>query len=157
MKDFQKRGNFRPGGFTKNRGDRPSFGGPKEMFDATCAKCHKLTQVPFRPNGKKPVFCRDCFVRDDVPREERDFGPRREFAPRPRRESFDSYQAPAAPSDGKAIAELRKQVLDVSAKLDFVIQILETSRRSEDLSSAVAAAVAPEAKKAKKKAGKRST
>ena len=41
-------------------------GGPREMFDAVCARCGKDTQVPFRPTGARPVYCSDCFrlVRD---------------------------------------------------------------------------------------------
>ena len=40
--------------------------GPREMFDAVCARCGKDTQVPFRPTGARPVYCSDCFrlVRD---------------------------------------------------------------------------------------------
>lgn len=35
--------------------------GPREMHDAVCAGCGCETQVPFRPDGRKPVYCRDCF------------------------------------------------------------------------------------------------
>ena len=35
--------------------------GPRELFDATCARCGKDTQVPFRPTGARPVYCSDCF------------------------------------------------------------------------------------------------
>lgn len=35
--------------------------GPRELFDATCARCGKETQVPFRPTGARPVYCSDCF------------------------------------------------------------------------------------------------
>jgi len=35
--------------------------GPREMFDAVCARCSKETQVPFRPTGARPVYCSDCF------------------------------------------------------------------------------------------------
>src|SRR5271169_3150756 len=43
-------GGMRGGG----RGDRP----PREMHDATCAQCGKPTQVPFKPTGDRPVYCR---------------------------------------------------------------------------------------------------
>lgn len=33
----------------------------RQMFDAVCAGCGVNTQVPFQPNGSKPVYCRDCF------------------------------------------------------------------------------------------------
>lgn len=37
------------------------YGAPREMHDVTCSACGVATQVPFRPNGAKPVYCRDCF------------------------------------------------------------------------------------------------
>ena len=33
----------------------------REMFPATCARCGKQTQVPFRPSGDRPVYCGDCY------------------------------------------------------------------------------------------------
>jgi CxxC-x17-CxxC domain-containing protein len=45
---------------------RGGFGGRKpEMHDVVCAKCGKDTQVPFKPTGDKPVYCRDCFGGND--------------------------------------------------------------------------------------------
>lgn len=35
--------------------------GPREMFSATCSSCGREAQVPFKPNGMKPVYCSDCF------------------------------------------------------------------------------------------------
>jgi CxxC-x17-CxxC domain-containing protein len=32
-----------------------------EMFDAVCESCGKDCQLPFRPTGGKPVYCRNCF------------------------------------------------------------------------------------------------
>ncbi len=34
---------------------------PREMFKVTCSKCGKETEVPFRPTGSKPVYCKECF------------------------------------------------------------------------------------------------
>ncbi|KKM12789.1 zinc-binding protein [Clostridiales bacterium PH28_bin88] len=33
----------------------------REMFTATCAQCGATAQVPFRPTGDKPVYCKDCY------------------------------------------------------------------------------------------------
>lgn len=45
------------GGFGRGRDSR----GPVEMHSATCSKCGKECEVPFKPTGSKPVFCSDCF------------------------------------------------------------------------------------------------
>ncbi len=37
----------------------------REMHDATCAACGVQTQVPFRPSGDRPVYCRDCFSQNN--------------------------------------------------------------------------------------------
>ena len=55
--------------FKKNRPRKQKrFGGrgnfnkrPREMHDAKCAECGKDCQVPFKPNGEKPVLCGDCY------------------------------------------------------------------------------------------------
>jgi len=49
----------RPGGFAGPRGPMPA--GPREVFMATCAACGKQTDLPFKPRGDRPVYCRDCF------------------------------------------------------------------------------------------------
>ena len=43
---------------------RSNFG-EKRMFKATCDKCHKDCEVPFRPSSDKPVYCDDCFERPE--------------------------------------------------------------------------------------------
>ena len=44
---------------------RRSFGGDRgadrQMFKTTCSNCGKECEVPFKPTGSKPVYCRDCF------------------------------------------------------------------------------------------------
>ncbi len=42
-------------------GDNGYSHAPREMHDATCARCGSETQVPFRPTGARPVYCSDCF------------------------------------------------------------------------------------------------
>lgn len=38
-----------------------NFDAPREMHDVTCADCGKQTQVPFKPDGSRPVYCKDCY------------------------------------------------------------------------------------------------
>jgi len=47
--------------FKGNKG----FGGEKRMFKTTCDSCGGVAEVPFRPDGSKPVYCRDCFRKDE--------------------------------------------------------------------------------------------
>jgi len=42
-------------------GGRAPSAGPRQMFPATCASCGQQTEVPFKPSGNRPVYCRDCF------------------------------------------------------------------------------------------------
>lgn len=41
-------------------GERPR----RELFSAICSDCGVETQVPFRPSGDKPVYCRDCYQKN---------------------------------------------------------------------------------------------
>jgi CxxC-x17-CxxC domain-containing protein len=36
-------------------------GRPREMHKATCADCKKECEVPFKPTGDRPVYCKECF------------------------------------------------------------------------------------------------
>lgn len=47
------------GGYGGGRGGYG--GGQRQMYPATCSACGVQTQVPFQPNGSKPVYCRDCY------------------------------------------------------------------------------------------------
>ncbi|MBA7554971.1 hypothetical protein ES705_47612 [subsurface metagenome] len=44
--------------------DRP----PREMHKVTCAECGIETEVPFKPDGERPVYCRDCYQKKRPPR-----------------------------------------------------------------------------------------
>lgn len=45
----------RPSFSNRDRSERP------EMHKAICDQCGKECEVPFRPNGSKPIFCSQCF------------------------------------------------------------------------------------------------
>lgn len=61
------RGGGGRGGYGGGGGGRGGYGGggydrpPRQMYDAVCSACGINTQVPFQPNGSKPVYCRDCY------------------------------------------------------------------------------------------------
>lgn len=55
----QERRGHRSGNSRNDRGD------PKQLVlhDAICSDCSTATQVPFKPNGYSPVYCRTCLPR----------------------------------------------------------------------------------------------
>ena len=105
-------GGSRFGGGSRDFGGRGGFGGrdsgrferrPLEMHDATCDKCKKQCQVPFRPSGDKPVFCSNCFKNE---------GSGSSFGSRDR----------GRPSSSGMSSEQFKQI---NTKLDKIINALE--------------------------------
>lgn len=86
----------------------------KPMFPAVCAACGNNCEVPFKPNGRKPVMCSNCFVKEgssDRP----SFGGDRE---RPMRSERPSY---SAPGDGN----IAQQLKDINDKLDAIIEAMQ--------------------------------
>jgi len=151
MGDFKKfGGNKGRGGDTFHRGPggRPGLGGTqREMFKATCAECGKPCEVPFRPSGDRPVYCKDCFQamggpagqdRDD--RGGRDsrgpahnFHPsnnlgtsgKRDFTPRP------SYTPPMqGGGEDKRLDDLKIQMTTAISKLDKIINLIANTSRT---------------------------
>ena len=139
MRDFKK-GGFGGGGFKGGAGHGASRGGPQkgggfkggfsrpmEMHQATCASCNKACEVPFRPNGKKPVFCRDCFRKEEGLGEAPRYGARefddrpRAFASRPERPSAPAPRPPAPGND-----EVVRQLKQLNEKMDELLDALAT-------------------------------
>ena len=48
-----------------NRSDRYEKGGSRERTytKATCAECNKECEIPFKPTGGRPVYCSECFAK----------------------------------------------------------------------------------------------
>lgn len=147
---FGDRGPSRPGF------DRPKFGGGQgggfrrdgggEKFDAICAQCGKPCQVPFRPNGKKPVYCSNCFS------EQKQGGGAPQGAGQgsfnkdsfPRRDSFPAA-APQPRVDDRAIADLKRQIDVVASKVDVILKILENKAHTVAPVAAAKPVIAPAA------------
>ena len=34
----------------------------RQLYSVKCASCGKQTEVPFKPSGGRPVYCRDCYM-----------------------------------------------------------------------------------------------
>ncbi len=55
-------GNFRSDNRSQGRRDFGDRRERPELFKAVCASCGNDCEVPFRPTGSKPVYCRNCFA-----------------------------------------------------------------------------------------------
>lgn len=151
MNDFKKNNRFGGGrsfGPKRDFGGRGGFGGPKDMYDAICASCGKTCQVPFRPNGKKPIYCKECFAENGGPSldrgdrgDRRDFAPRREFS----RPSFDRPATTSANSTNFDIADIKKQVQNLNSKIDSLIVLLGEKKQAPAASAPAATPAAPKA------------
>lgn len=158
MNDFKKGGAYgkgKPGGFSKGGFSRPSFGGgrsdsrsgggrsfngPSEMYNATCSKCSASCEVPFRPNGKKPIFCKNCFIRDDAGSntyEKRSYNDRPSFEKRSYSEERPSFQKPQAPVEDPRIGAMQRELTVIHDKLDTLIQALEGAAYSSVLKASI--------------------
>ncbi|MDH5376061.1 MAG: DNA-directed RNA polymerase [Candidatus Bathyarchaeota archaeon] len=43
----------------------------REMHKAVCADCGQECTVPFKPDGSRPVYCRECWQKRRPPRRNR--------------------------------------------------------------------------------------
>lgn len=119
-------------------GGRGGFGGNRQngfnkpSYAVRCDDCGSNTTVPFKPNGSKPVLCRDCFQGgsqgsfDRRPTFDR---PQNRFEDRPR-PPRPSGPAPVGPS-------LKSEIQAINRKLDQILAILndvtvETQEHEED-------------------------
>lgn len=92
----------------------------KEMFSATCAECGDHCQVPFKPNGRKPVHCSNCYRRDDEGGE-RSFGGERKYVSTPRFQESGFRGGNQGASNDAVVAQLKA----LNAKMDQLLAALE--------------------------------
>ncbi len=98
------------------------------MHEATCSDCGKTCQVPFRPTGDKPVFCRDCFAKQgggrELGRQAGERGARRDFGP-----AQVPMRAPSATSSTSFGSvggnEIKRELESVNAKLERLITAVQ--------------------------------
>jgi len=94
-------------GGTRDFGRRRFDGGrgeDRQMFKATCSNCGKECEVPFKPTGSKPVYCKDCF---------------RTMRPSDSRSSYDR---------GSSYPQYKEQFEALNAKLDKILKLLNPEK-----------------------------
>ncbi len=102
------------GGFGRNSG-----GGRPMMHEATCSACGNSCQVPFKPNGRKPIFCSTCFEKQGGgASNERTFD-------RPRFGGREERSFGGNDRGGEKVNEnIKEQLAEVNAKLDRILRML---------------------------------
>lgn len=109
---FSGKKNFGGGGW-KGGGDR----GPRSsMHKATCGECNSSCEVPFKPNGRKPVLCSNCFEKESGGARKSKFGGAKRFGGS-NRDGKPAFRT--APSDGNK--EVVKQLKELNTKMDKVL------------------------------------
>ncbi len=145
MNDFKRNNRF---------GERPSFGRKPgyqrsgggfggrpqgQMHQATCAQCGKSCEVPFRPDGSRPIYCRDCFGSNKPSASAREF----------QRPSFKTpasvQQKPQVPDP--RIDTIQKQLGKMEVKLDQILVSLAVAKAQTSTKPAVAKKKKPARKK----------
>lgn len=71
----------------------------KRMFKAVCDRCGANCEVPFRPNGSKPIYCRPCMGKGGPPVKTNVF-------------------------ENKGVDQYKEQFRAINAKLDAILKAL---------------------------------
>lgn len=114
-------GNFNRSKFGSSRSfGGTNFGGNRnrerpQMHDAVCSNCGKACQVPFKPTGEKPVYCRDCFAKMNPEDSRKGFG-RNDRNKRSAFRTVDQHPTNASGQD--------QQLQAMNAKLDKIVALL---------------------------------
>ena len=153
MKNFNKYsgGGDKRGG-SGSRENRPSYDNrfnsdrPQMMHHAICAECKKDCEVPFRPNGEKPVYCRECFSNHGGPStfDNRASG-KRDFAA-PARAPYQSDK-PRETAPDRRIDDLKRQIEALHTKLDRFMESMSVKPQKSPEKLVVAEKPTPAPKK----------
>ncbi len=111
-RDFSGSGNRDFGGsrdFSGN-GNRPR----SPLHKATCTSCGESCEVPFKPQGGKPVLCNACFKRPDGAAPRRNPIERNEFAPK------SGFTPRAAESPTRQFETLNAKLDEILRRLDSI-------------------------------------
>lgn len=98
------------------------------MFKAICTTCGAGCEVPFRPDGQKPVLCRDCYAAKNSfepggqKREGNDRGASYGAKAAPAYERYAPKAAPAAVD----LSGLMKRIDTLEHKLNQVLDLIQT-------------------------------
>ncbi len=118
------KGGFKGGSRGGDRGSDRGERGPITMHSAICSSCGKTCEVPFRPSGEKPVYCRDCFAGRSA------MGGDRSQRKDPRtfsQNTFQNNQSSPSSQNVSGNSEIKKQIEAMNVKLDKIISLFQES------------------------------
>ncbi|MFH1905583.1 MAG: CxxC-x17-CxxC domain-containing protein [bacterium] len=157
MKDFDRYAKFSKrdsgrdsGRFGGRDSGRRSF--EKQMHEATCDKCGKQCEVPFKPTEGKPVYCSDCFEKTGNSSRYGDRDSRR-----PDRGGYnrsggrDSGRFSSRDSGSNKPDQFIKEFDQLNRKLDTILKALEVPRNEQVVEKPVKEPKKTEIKVEKKK------
>lgn len=119
-----------------------------ELFTTACTTCGKSCEVPFKPDGTKPVLCRDCFAAKnaggDNTRTTNRFASN-DFGARKPERSFDAPRVERAPGVSKEdFAALSRHVTALDAKINEILAIVKSAHGAVEKSPVAAEATVTE-------------
>jgi len=159
------------GGVKKSFGqDNRNFGA---KFKAICSECGVSCDLPFKPTGSRPVYCSNCFSKQQEFERPNRFDNDRSFdKPRHDRKKFDAvcakcgltFQLPFRPVNGKEVfcdncfekptgksgCDCAEQLKTINDKLDKIFQILNTKTEKTTPDELIINEAVKEEKKVKK-------
>ena len=112
-------------------GDR-KFADKKDvtLYKATCTTCGAACEVPFRPDGSKPVLCRDCFAAKNAAptnANNRDRFTSNELVGHTAHRGYAVPVAQPVVRDAADYALLVKQLAVVETKVNQILELIKAS------------------------------
>ena len=124
----------------------------RQMYEAVCATCEKQVLVPFKPDGRRPTFCKDCLrdyqstaaktrVRDAKENEEvmqpmilqQPHGEQKKEEKIIERKTFVSHEAPLSLSQLKHVAPKKfNKARNITVDLSGVRHIINQNMKKEE-------------------------
>lgn len=119
-----------------------------ELFTTACTTCGKSCEVPFKPDGTKPVLCRDCFAAKNAGGDNARSGNRsasNDFPSRKPERSFDAPRVERAPGVSREdFAALSRHVTALDAKINEILAIVKTAHVAVEKTPVAAEAASTE-------------
>jgi len=131
----------------KSFGPRRDFGGrgapgqDRRMYPAVCNDCGRDCQVPFFPDGSKPVYCSNCFEKS-----QRGFDQKRpSFGGR----QFEEKRS--APAQSQSQNQMNDLLVSINSKLGKILDILSPPKAKPEQKEVEVIKPVKKAKKEEKK------